>query len=171
MVGRRPRDEGGYFLPPLAGLAIEKYISASIQLVEVEIDTRLGKTRATAAWGGFSVGKIVSPVLARNQAMGGILQALSYALYEERRLAPERGYALTAGLEDYRILGIGDVPEMHLHFHEGGYDKVPERSTGLGEIVTVAPAAALGNAVFNATGWRPKALPLRPDRVLQGLSA
>lgn len=171
VVGRRPRDRGGYFLPPLAGLAIEKYISASIQLVEVEVDTRLGKTRATQAWGGFSIGKIVSPVLARNQAMGGILQALSYALYEERRLAPGRGYALTAGLEDYRIMGIGDVPEIHLHFHEDGYDKVPQGSIGIGEIVTVSPAAALGNAVFNATGWRPKELPLRPDRVLKGISA
>jgi len=170
VVGRRPRDKGGYFLPPLAGLAIEKYISASIQLVEVEVDTRLGKTRATQAWGGFSVGKLVAPEVARSQASGGIVQALSYALYEERRLAPRRGYALTGGLEDYRIMGIGDTPRVHLHFHEAGYDNVPQGSTGIGEIVTVAPAAALGNAVFNATGWRPSQLPLRPDRVLKGLS-
>ncbi len=170
VVGRRPRDEGGYFLFPINGLAIEKFISASIQIMEIEVDTRLGKTRATQAWGGYSIGKLVSPQLARSQAMGGILQAVSYALYEERRLAPQRGYALTGGMEDYRIMGIGDAPQMHLHFHEGGYDEVPQRSIGIGEIVTVAPAAAIGNAMFNATGWRPKALPLRPDRVLKGIS-
>ena len=171
VVGRRPRDQGGWFLPPLGGLAVEKYASASIQIMEVEVDTRLGKVRATRGWGGFGVGRLVSPTLARSQALGGILQATSYALYEERRLAPGRGYALTAGLEDYRILGIGDMPELHVHFHERGYETVPQRSVGLGEIVTVAPAAAIGNAVFHATGWRPHELPLRPDRVLKGLRA
>ncbi|MBV1859567.1 MAG: molybdopterin-dependent oxidoreductase, partial [Nannocystaceae bacterium] len=46
VVGRRPKDKGGYFLPPLLGVALEKYTSASIQVVEIEVDTRLGKTRA-----------------------------------------------------------------------------------------------------------------------------
>jgi xanthine dehydrogenase YagR molybdenum-binding subunit len=139
--------------------------------MEVEVDTRLGRVRATRGWGGFGVGKLVSPALARSQALGGILQATSYALYEERHLAPGRGYALTGGLEDYRVMGISDVPELEVHFHEHGYDRVPERSVGLGELVTVAPAAAIGNAVFHATGWRPRQLPLRPDRVLKGLRA
>jgi xanthine dehydrogenase YagR molybdenum-binding subunit len=117
------------------------------------------------------VGQIVSPTLARSQAQGGILQALSYALYEERRLDPHDAFLLTGGLEDYRIMGIGDIPKLHIHFHERGYDKVREGSVGLGEIVTLAPPAALGNAVFNATGWRPRDLPIRPDRVLQGVRA
>ena len=171
VVGRRRKDKGGYFLPPLYGLAIEKYISASIQLIEVEVDTRLGRVRVTEAWGGFGVGKIVSPTLARSQAQGGILQALSYALYEDRRLDPNHGFLITGGLEDYRILGIGDVPKLHIHFQERGYEKVREGSVGLGELVTLAPPAAVGNAIFNATGWRPKDLPIRPDRVLEGVRA
>lgn len=169
VVGRRPKDKGGYFLPPVAGVAFEKYTSASIQIVEIEVDTRLGKTRAVQTWGGFGVGKLVSPQLARSQAAGGILQAISYTLYEERRLAPGSGYLLTGGLEDYRLMGMGDVPELHIHFHEGGYENIPHRSAGLGEIVTLAPPAAIGNAMFNAVGWRPKDLPLRPDHVLKGL--
>ena len=60
---------------------------------------------------------------------------------------------------------------MHVHFEEGGYEKVPGRQVGLGEIVTIAPAAALGNAVFHATGVRMRELPLRPDRVLKELRA
>lgn len=169
VVGRRPKDKGGYFLPPVAGVAFEKYTSASIQVVEIEVDTRLGKTRAVQTWGGFGVGKLVSPQLARSQAAGGILQAISYTLYEERRLAPERGYLLTGGLEDYRLMGMGDAPEMHIHFHEEGFENIPQRSAGLGEIVTLAPPAAIGNAMFHAVGWRPKDLPLRPDLVLKGL--
>jgi xanthine dehydrogenase YagR molybdenum-binding subunit len=169
VVGRRKRDEGGYFLPPILGLAIERAIAGSLQVVELEVDTRLGHTKVLRTWGGYGVGRIVSPTLARSQAQGGIIQGISYALYEERRLDPGRGFLLTAGLEDYRIMGIGDVGEIHVHFDETGYEKIRGRSVGLAELVTLAPAAAIGNAMFHATGWRPHELPLRPDRVLQGV--
>jgi xanthine dehydrogenase YagR molybdenum-binding subunit len=170
VVGRRRRDRGGFFLFPVDGLAIERYISASIQIVEVEVDTRLGRVRVVRAWGGFGVGNVVSPALARSQATGGILQAISYALYEERRLDPRAGFLLTSGLEDYRIAGIGDAPEeVDVYFEQRGYENVRGRSIGLGEIVTLAPPAAIGNAIFDATGWRPRDLPIRPDRVLKGV--
>ena len=172
VVGKRKRDKGGFFLFPIQGLAVERYISASIQIMEVEVDTRLGRVRVSRAWGGFGIGNIVSPTLARSQATGGILQAISYTLYEERRLDPTDGYLLTSGLEDYRILGIGDAPdEVDIYFQQRGYDKVRQRSVGIGELVTLAPPAAIANAVFNATGWRPRELPIRPDRVLQGVRA
>jgi xanthine dehydrogenase YagR molybdenum-binding subunit len=169
VIGRRKRDEGGYFMPPVMGLAIERALAGAVQVVELEVDTRLGRLRVLRTWGGYGVGRIVSPVLARSQAQGGIIQGISYALYEERRLDPTRGFLLTGGLEDYRIMGIGDVPEIHVHFDETGYEKIRGRSVGLGELVTLAPAAAIGNAVFHATGFRPHELPLRPDRVLQGV--
>lgn len=171
VLGRRKRDRGGYFLPPIDGLAVEKYVSSSIQIVSLVVDTRLGRVEVERMWGGYGIGKIVSPVLARSQAEGGMIQGLSYALYEERRLDPQSGVLLTGGLEDYRIAGIGDVPELVVHFQEDGYEKVRGRSVGLGELVTVAPAAAIANAVFNATRWRPRQLPIRPDRVLEGVRA
>jgi xanthine dehydrogenase YagR molybdenum-binding subunit len=171
VIGKRKRDEGGYFMPPMFGIAIEKALAGSVQVVEVEIDTRLGRLKVLRTWAGFGVGRIVSPALARSQAQGGIIQGISFALYEERRLDPKRGFLLSAGLEDYRIIGIGDVGEIHIHFDETGYEKIRGRSVGLGELVTLAPAAAIGNAVFHATGWRPRELPLRPDRVLQGVRA
>jgi xanthine dehydrogenase YagR molybdenum-binding subunit len=169
VVGRRRRDKGGYLLPPMYDIVIEKYVASAIQLMEVEVDTRLGKVRVTEAWGGYAPGRLVSPVLATGQAMGGMLQGIGYTLYEEARLDPVTGFLLTGGLEDYRLVGIGDIPKMHVHFHQRGYEKVRERSIGIGEIVTLGPPAAIGNAIFNATGWRPKELPIRPDRVLQGV--
>jgi xanthine dehydrogenase YagR molybdenum-binding subunit len=141
-----------------------------VTIVEVEVDARLGRVRPLHAFGGIGVGKIVSPVLATSQAKGGIIQALSYALYEERRLDPHDGFLLTAGLEDYRIAGIGDVPPIEVHFEEEGYEKIRGRSVGLGELVTLSPPAALANAVFNATGFRPQDLPMRPDRMLKGVA-
>jgi xanthine dehydrogenase YagR molybdenum-binding subunit len=171
VVGRRRKDEGGWFLPPIQGLAVEKYVSGAIQIVEVEVDTRLGRVRPVEVWGGYAIGRVVSPALARSQAQGGVIQGLSYALFEERRLDPRGGYLLTAGLEDYRIAGIGDIPPIHVHFEESGYDRVPGRQVGIGEIVTIAPAPALGNAIYHATGVRMRELPLRPDRVLKELRA
>jgi xanthine dehydrogenase YagR molybdenum-binding subunit len=171
VVGKRRRDEGGFFLPPIMGLAVERYVSGSLQIAEVEVDTRLGRVRVVESWIGLGVGRIAAPVLARSQAEGGVVQGIGYALYEERRLDPKGGYLLTGGLEDYRVPGIGDIGPIHVHFDEHGYEKVPGHNVGLGEIVTLTPAAAIGNAVFHATGWRPKDLPLRPDRVLKGLRA
>lgn len=169
VLGKRRRDEGGYFLPPIQGLATERAVGVGLTIVEAEVDTRLGRVRPLGAWGGIGVGRIVSPVLATSQAKGGIIQALSYSLYEERRLDPHDGFLLTAGLEDYRIAGIGDVPPIEIHFEEEGYEKIRGRSVGLGELVTLSPPAALASAVFNATRFRPRDLPMRPDRVLKGV--
>jgi xanthine dehydrogenase YagR molybdenum-binding subunit len=170
-IGVRKRDRGGYFLPPVMGLAPGRYISGALQVMEVEVDTRLGKIRVLRSHTGVSVGKIITPALARSQVQGAVVQGISYALFEERRLDPRSGVQLTGGLEDYRIAGAGDFGELHVHFDEDGYERVNGRSVGLAELATLAPAAAIGNAVYHATGWRPLELPLRPDRVLQGVRA
>lgn len=170
-IGSRKRDQGGYFLPPIQDTAPGRYISGALQVTEIEVDTRLGKIKVVRSHTGLAIGKIITPELARNQVQGAVIQGISYALYEERRLDPRTGVQLTAGLEDYRIAGIGDVGELGVHFVEEGYERVNGRSVGLAELATLAPAASIGNAVFNATGWRPTELPLRPDRVLQGVRA
>lgn len=167
--GKRRRDPGGFFLPPLDGVAVSKVVTGGVSITHLEVDTRLGRIKVLESWGGFGVGRIVHPVLARSQATAGIIQGISYALYEERRLDPTRGFLLTGGLEDYRVIGIGDVGPVHVHFDETPFDMIREKQAGLAELVTLGPAASIGNAVFDATGWRPKHLPLRPDVVLAGL--
>ncbi len=62
-------------------------------------------------------------------------------------------------------------PEIDVHFHTEGWDHVPGRGVGLGEICTMAVAASIGNAVRHATGWRPHDLPIRPDLLLEGIGA
>ena len=170
-IGRRGGDERAWFVPFSVdgGMRVGKAIPASVQLAEVEVDTHTGRVRVTRTWGGFGVGRLLVPKLARSQAEGALIQGLSYALYEERRLDPATGHQLTLGFEDYRIAGLGDCPEITLHFDEAGFEWVPGGGVGLGELVNVAVPAAIANAVFHATGWRPRELPIRPDRVLAGL--
>jgi xanthine dehydrogenase YagR molybdenum-binding subunit len=150
-------------------LALGSGYTGAVHVSEVEVDTWQGRTRVLRAAAGIAVGRVAAPDLARSQCYGGVIQGLGYALYEQRQDDPQSGIVLSAGLEDYRIPGIGDVPEIEVHFDEEGFEHVPGGGVGLGELSTIAVAASIGNAVHNATGWRPFELPIRPDRLLEGM--
>ena len=171
VVGTRPRDRRGYLTPvPLDHTSLGRGLSGGAHVTEVEVDTRLGKVRVTRVWAGISVGHIYSERLARSQVEGSVIQGVGFALYEQRHTDPTSGLVLTDNLEDYHLPGIGDTPEIEVHFHRDGWDHVPGGGVGLGEVATVGVAASVGNAVHAATGWRPLDLPIRPDRLLEGLA-
>jgi xanthine dehydrogenase YagR molybdenum-binding subunit len=170
LVGHRKTDKGGFFLPfRVEGLSVGRFLAGSVQVLEIEVDRRLGKIRPLRTWAGIGCGRLIAPVLARSQLQGGIIQGLGYALYEERRLDPQTGNLLSGSLDDYHIPGIGDIPEIHTHFDEQGFEDVQSGTVGLGELVTLAPSACVGNAVHHATGWRPLELPVRPDRLVAAM--
>jgi xanthine dehydrogenase YagR molybdenum-binding subunit len=82
---------------------------------------------------------------------------------------PVTGHMLNPTMDFYRLAGLGDVGELVVHFMTGkGYDE--RGPIGLGEPATVAPMAAIANAVANAIGVRVPFLPLTPDRVLAALA-
>ncbi|GAA1771199.1 molybdopterin-dependent oxidoreductase [Streptomonospora arabica] len=171
--GGRRRDRRGYVTPfSLSdGGTVGRGFTGAVHVMEVEVDTLLGTVRPTRCWAGISAGRMYAERPARNQCEGGVVQGIGYALYEQRRDDPLTGAVLTANLEDYRIPGIGDTPEITVHFHEKGWDHVTGGGVGIGEVSTIGVAAAVGNAVFDATGWRPHDLPIRPDRLLEGIGA
>lgn len=143
--------------------------SQSAVVVEVELDCLLGKITTKRVWEHIAAGKIHVPELAKSQVYGGIIQGLGYALYEEKILDPHTGHNLTFGLEEYRLPGIGDIPEMEVSFYEPGFEQVKGQGIGIAELCTVPVGAAVANAVFNASGWRPLHSPITPARLLQGL--
>jgi xanthine dehydrogenase YagR molybdenum-binding subunit len=169
--GRRRRDRRGYITPfPIGRLSIGRGLAGAVHVSEVEVDTRLGGIRVTRVWCGITAGRIFAERLARSQCEGGIVQGIGYALFERRHVDPDSGVVLTANLDDYRIPGIADTPEMEFHFHQEGWDHVAGHGVGLAEMSTVGVAASIGNAVYAATGWRPRDLPILPDRVREGLN-
>lgn len=170
-IGKRGRDKGGFFLPPVMDTATGRYLSSALQISEVEVDTRLGRVRLHQTIAGFAIGKVYSPLLARSQAEGGLVQGIGYTLCEERRLDPRHARLLSGNLEDYRLPGLADVGEIDVHFVPGSFEDVIGGGIGLAEIVTLTPGATIANAVRHATLWRPTQIPLRPDRVLAGLAA
>ncbi|MFK8022697.1 MAG: molybdopterin-dependent oxidoreductase [Ilumatobacter sp.] len=148
---------------------IGRGFSGGLHISEVEVDTLTGKVRVLTVHAGISAGRIHSPMTARSQCEGSIIQGIGLALYEQQVIDPHTGLTLSSNLEDYRIPQLGDTPEMHVHFNEEGWEHVAGGGVGIGELATVSPAASVGNAIFNATGWRPTHLPIRPDRVLEAL--
>ncbi len=167
---RRGGDGGNRLLRlTLGDLQVGQGFAAAVHVSEVEVDTLTGKTRVLTVHGGLAVGRVFAPVLATSQCEGSIIQGIGLALYENQILDPHTGLTLTSNLEDYRIPQLGDVPEITIHFHTGGWEHVAGGGIGLGEVGTISPAASVGNAIFNATGWRPTVAPVRPDRLLDGL--
>jgi len=144
-------------------------VPSSVQVIEVEVDTWLGKVRVLDAHVGLAVGKLAAPALARSQAAGALIQGIGYALYEARETDPVTGHVLSAGMEDYRIPGIADMPRLDVHFDEAGFDHVPGGSVGIGEVATVPTSPAIANAIANAMGVRLSEIPFRPDRLLAAL--
>ena len=94
---------------------------------------------------------------------------MGYALYEQKQYDLKTGQTLTANLNDYRIPGIGDTPEIHIHYDEKGYEELRGESMGLAELAIIGVAASVGNAVHHATGWRPTKTPITPQDVVAGL--
>ena len=166
VLGRRPRDEKGYLLRA-SDFAVGLSEPGCVQVYHIQVDRELGSIRVLEGWLGIAAGTIFSPVVAESQALGGMVQGISYALCEEKIVDRYTGIPITTDLNDYHLLGIGDVPPLHVYF-----DTVPFETqgggVGLSEMCTVGSAAALGNAFFHATGTRKFTLPLRVDRIVGG---
>jgi xanthine dehydrogenase YagR molybdenum-binding subunit len=172
-IAGRGHDTGGEALPlslGADGVYAGRGFTGAVHVSEVEVDTRFGRITVLRVWGGIAAGKIVVPALARSQCYGGIMQGIGFALYEERQLDPQTGLIVSVNLEDYHLPGLGDTPNIELHFLEEGFGHVPGSAVGLAELSTLAVAASIGNAVFHATGWRPYELPIRVDRLLKEFS-
>ena len=167
--GNGPFDVLGAMPAGDIGMSAFWKMTGAVCLVTVEVDTRLGRVLPQKVWMGMAAGKIVHPALADSQVYGAVVQSLGFVLTEERQYDPNTGTLLSFGLEDYRIPGIGDIPEIEIHYDETGFEKMRGGAVGLSELATLPVPAALGNAVFNATGWRPTEAPLRPHRVLENL--
>jgi len=152
------------------GISMFPKMTGAVAVVDVEVDTVLGRVYPRHVWLGLAAGRILNPKLARSQAYGAVVQCLGAALTEERHYDPHSGLLLSANLEDYRIPGIGDIPPIDVFFDERGFEKMKGQACGLSELAVLPTVAAVGNAVFNATGWRPYDIPFRPQRVQEHLA-
>jgi xanthine dehydrogenase YagR molybdenum-binding subunit len=135
---------------------------------EVAVDPDLGTVRVRRAVGAYAAGRIVNPLLAKSQCIGGMVGGIGMALMERAVLDPRDGRVVNAHMADYLVPVNMDVPEPEVHFVEEHDTRVnPIGVKGLGELAQVGVAPAIANAVFHATGKRVRELPIRVEHLLK----
>lgn len=142
---------------------------AGVQFAEVEVDTVTGRVRVLKVVAVQDCGLVVDGLLARSQINGGVIQGVSYALYEQHRLDRNTGDTVNGNFLDYKIVGARECPEIVSIPFSVANGISHTGVSSLGEPPTVPTAAAIANAVANALGVRVRSLPITPDRVLAAL--
>jgi xanthine dehydrogenase YagR molybdenum-binding subunit len=145
-------------------------LTFGVHVVEAAVDVETGEVRVERVAAIHDVGRIVNPLGAESQVEGGVIQGIGHTLSEVRLLDAETGRVLTTSLDAYRMPTIADVPEIVCEF----IDKPDEHLTnlgskGLGEPPIVPIAAAIANAIRDATGADVHELPISREEMLRAL--
>ncbi len=151
----------------LGALAQKERHSYGAQFAEVAVDVGTGEVRVRRMLGIFAAGRIVNPLTARGQLIGGMTWGISMALHEEAVRDSVSGGLYGGDLAAYHVASHADVPAVEADWVDDQDPDDPVGIKGIGEVGIVGAAAAVANAVWHATGVRHRRLPIRPDRVLE----
>jgi xanthine dehydrogenase YagR molybdenum-binding subunit len=134
---------------------------------DVAVDPDPGTIAIRRLIGAYAVGRIVNPLLARSQCIGGMVGGIGMALMENTVVDRRDGRLTTASLVDYLVPVNADIGEIDALFVDEDDSYIsPLGAKGLGEIGIVGVAPAIANAVFHATGRRIRELPITIDKLL-----
>jgi xanthine dehydrogenase YagR molybdenum-binding subunit len=147
-------------------------LTFGVHVVEVAVDVETGDIVVERVAAIHDVGRIINPLGASSQVEGGVIQGIGHTLSEARLLDPETGRILTTSLDTYRMPTIADVPEIVCEFVDRPDEHLTNLgSKGLGEPPIVPIAAAIANAVRDATGADVHELPISREEMLRALEA
>ncbi|MFY9745970.1 MAG: xanthine dehydrogenase family protein molybdopterin-binding subunit [Acidobacteriaceae bacterium] len=151
----------------------KKYLTyGGVDCAEVEVDTELGRIHVRRVLSVHDCGRPMNPTQVISQINGGIIQGISYTLLENRLLDPVYGLMVNPDLEQYKIVGSREIPDIDVRLVEAYIGQSSTDASGIGEAAgVVSIGAAIGNAVYNAIGVRVRRTPMTPDVVLAALRA
>ncbi|MET8851990.1 xanthine dehydrogenase family protein molybdopterin-binding subunit [Amycolatopsis sp. NPDC004625] len=166
-VGREALEVTGSSAP---GEELTKHSFASwgAQFCEVRVHRWTREARVSRMLGVFDAGRIINDKAARSQLMGGMIWGVSAALHEGLEIEANGRFA-NGDFASYLLPVNADIPEVEVQFVE--YPDTLHNAVGargLGEIGTVGMAAAVANAVYNATGIRVRHIPITIEDLLEG---
>jgi xanthine dehydrogenase YagR molybdenum-binding subunit len=148
-----------------------RVLTFGVQVANVAVDVETGEVTVERIAAIHDVGRVINPLGARSQVEGGIIQGVGHTLSEERLIDPASGRVLTQTLDTYKLPTIADVPEMVVELLD-----IPDEhltnlgSKGLGEPPIVPTAAAIVNAIRDATGADVRSLPVTREEMLRALN-
>jgi xanthine dehydrogenase YagR molybdenum-binding subunit len=162
-------DDYGGFRRMMTDAALAENDLGGVQFAEVAVDTETGIVRVERFVAVQDCGRPMNPRQIESQVQGGILQGISYALFEDRIFDRHTGYMLNADLEHYKIVGPRETPAIEVIVLENYQGESSTDAYGIAEPSNIATAPAIANAVYNAIGVRLRQLPMTPAAVLSAL--
>jgi xanthine dehydrogenase YagR molybdenum-binding subunit len=153
--------------PNPAGMRV---LTFGVQVAEVAVDIETGEVRVERIAAIHDVGRVINPLGAASQVEGGVIQGIGHTLSEERLIDPDSGAILTQTLDAYKLPTIADVPEIVTELLD-----IPDEhltnlgSKGLGEPPIIPTAAAIANAIRDATGADVRSVPVTREEMLRAL--
>ena len=158
VVGRAVAS-GGYENP------VTGYCS---QIAEVEVDQETGQIKLTKLTTVHDTGTIINPIGHQGQINGGAIMGVGFGLQEE--LVRENGFVSTLSFADYKIPNIADIPELTtIVLEEPGKGVGPYNIKAIGESPNAPTAAAIANAIADASGVRIRDLPVTAEKLYEAL--
>jgi xanthine dehydrogenase YagR molybdenum-binding subunit len=168
-VASRSDDYGGFRRRAGADAALAQQDLGGVQFAEVTVDTETGIVRVQRVVAVHDCGRPMNPRQIESQVQGGVLMGISYALFEQRVLDDATGRMLNPNLEQYKLLGSRETPEIDVVVLENYQGQSATDAYGIAEPSNIATAPAIANAVYNAIGVRLHSLPMNPAAVLAAL--
>jgi xanthine dehydrogenase YagR molybdenum-binding subunit len=133
---------------------------------EVRVNSVTGETHVQRILGSYDCGRIINPTTAASQFRGGIIMGIGLALMEETEFDERTGRIMNPSLAEYHVPVHMDVPRIDVMWTDIPDPHAPAGARGIGEIGITGVAAAIANAVYNATGRRIRDLPITLDKLL-----
>lgn len=140
--------------------------SFGAQFCEARVSDVTGEVRVSRWLGSFDTGRILNPRTAASQFRGGIVMGIGMALTEETFFDARTGRHVNASLSEYHVPVHLDIPPIEVIWNDIPDPQAPPGARGIGEIGITGAAAAIANAIYNATGKRIRDLPITLDKVL-----
>jgi len=141
-----------------------------VQFAEVSVDTETGFVKVDKIVAAHSCGRPINTAQVQSQINGGIIQGISYALYEYRVMDKPTGMMMNANVDQYKMAYSMEIPEIEGIIVEDYGGRSSTDAYGIGEPSNIATAVAVANAVYNAIGVRIYELPITPDKILKALN-
>lgn len=143
------------------------FYSFGAHFVEVRVDEQLGRIQVSRVVSAFDCGRIVNPKTAASQIKGGIIFGIGMALMEKAAFDPNHCRLVNDNLADYHVPVNADIRDIEVLFVENPDLQFNDLGVrGLGEIALPGTAAAIGNALFSATGVRVRHMPIAVSDIL-----
>jgi xanthine dehydrogenase YagR molybdenum-binding subunit len=138
--------------------------------VEVGVDAATGETRVRRMLAVCAAGRILNPKTARSQVIGGMTMGVGAALMEELAVDKRYGFFVNHDLASYEVPVHADIPHQEVIFlDETDPISSPMKAKGVGELGICGAAAAVANAIYNATGVRVRDYPITLDKLIDGM--